>query len=98
MLAVDAQGLFVGMIFRDLPDRNRLEGFDVTVPLLGKPVFRGVTRLAPGSPLETGARLRFWKPDARTEAIRLQAGDQILALFRDHQTREVTAEVPGILA
>jgi hypothetical protein len=92
LVAVDARGLFVALAFTALSSPLELAGYEVTVPLSAEPVFRGVSRVAPGTPLggvlpvglvrEAGAI-------ARVEA-ELGAGRARLCLYRDRETREVT--------
>lgn len=97
VLAIDGAGMFVAMSFRELPDEVRLDGFDAAVPLLAEPVMRGVPRVAPGVALPSGARLRLAFAQGRVEAVRALAGDQLLELYRDHHSREVTINAPGML-
>ncbi len=96
LVAADQHGMLVALSFRILPGKARLGDFEVTVPLLGVPVRRGVTRIAPRTPLPVafGAALR--RQGAHFVSARAGGGDSSeprpeAALYRDPASREVTA-------
>jgi hypothetical protein len=97
VIAADANGLLVAMTFRNLPDRLRLNGFDVVVPLCARPVMRGVPRTAPGVALPAGADIKFSRVQPREQVLSVQVEAQVLQLRRDDQSREVSVHAPGFL-
>jgi hypothetical protein len=92
IVAVDARGLFVALTFTALSSPLELAGYQVTVPQCAEPVFRGVSRLAPGTPL--GGVLPVWLVREAGAIVRVEAelgaGRARLCLYRDRETREVT--------
>jgi gamma-glutamyltranspeptidase/glutathione hydrolase len=49
--AVDVRGAFVGLTYRRVLDGLSVEELELDAPLVASPVLRGITRVAPGSPL-----------------------------------------------
>lgn len=92
LLAVDARGLFVGLQFTALASSVELVGYEVTVPLLAAPVWRGVPRVAPGTPLGGVLPMRLGREGGAVVRIEaeLGAGRAPLCLYRQRETREVT--------
>jgi len=92
LVAVDARGLFVGLQFTVLASDVELVGYEVTVPLLATPVWRGVPRIAPGTPLGTIPPLRLGRDAGAIVRIEAELGPgrAPLSLYRQRETREVT--------
>jgi hypothetical protein len=92
LVAVDARGLFVGLQFTVLGSSVELAGYEVTVPLLAAPVWRGVPRVAPGTPLGGVPPLRLVREAGAVVRIEAELGPgrAPLSLYRQRETREVT--------
>jgi hypothetical protein len=92
IVAVDARGLFVGLQFTMLDSSVELVGYEVTVPLLAEPVWRGVPRIAPGTPLGSVSPLRLVREAGAVVRIEAELGPgrAPLSLYRQRETREVT--------
>lgn len=92
ILAVDARGLFVGLAFTQLASTLELQGYEVTVPLLATPVQRGVTRVAPGTPLGGVPRLGLLRDAGAITRVQAELGPgrAPLSLYRERETRGVS--------
>jgi len=92
LVAVDARGLFVALAFTALSSPLELAGYEVTVPLLAEPVLRGVSRVAPGTPLGGVLPVGLVRDAGAIVSVEaeLGAGRAALRLYRDRETREVS--------
>ncbi|HSC89517.1 MAG TPA: hypothetical protein VLC09_19680 [Polyangiaceae bacterium] len=94
IVAIDANGQFVALGLRELTSASLIDGFETTMPLLGEPVMRGVSRVAPGAVLPLDLALEVERdPGGALIAIsakRLGAsGGRELRLGRDPATKAV---------
>jgi gamma-glutamyltranspeptidase/glutathione hydrolase len=99
IVAIDARGLTVALTVECPERRLNLEDFEVALPAIAEPVMRGVSRLAPGSPLLTFADLRLGKDESgRISGVtaRLDRHRVRLALLRDPESREIF--IPSVAA
>jgi len=93
IVAGDAQGVFVALTFSELRAGPMLEPYDVTVPLAAAPVRRGLTRVAPGSPLGKGGRLKIEGLLGEVRGVSATASDNFLQLMRESGSREIRSVV-----
>lgn len=105
LVAVDAQAMLVAMSFRVLPGQALLGDFEVSVPLLGVPVRRGVPRMAPRSPLPTSAGVALGRAGGVYVSARAgsgvrpgieQSSPTQAQVYRNPSTREVVEIGQGI--
>ena len=91
IVAVDTAGTFVGLSFRILPTSLTLADWEVKVPLLAHPVRRGVTRVAPGTRLACTFQLSLERAGATVVCVAAGPEGHQARLYRNPQTREVSA-------
>ena len=98
--AVDVKGLFVAAAFECQPDALYVEELELSAPLLATPTLRGVTRVAPGTPLpaaapiwidydSSGSAYELWSAAAATHPAQLD--ERALGIRRNNTARTVEA-------
>jgi hypothetical protein len=99
VIAVDAQGGFAALAYRVLPSELTLDELELTAPLGGVPVQRGVPRLAPGKRLPAPAPIALRaEGGVCVEVLAEPKGERVsgrkaarLTLSRDPATRFVVS-------
>jgi hypothetical protein len=98
IVAVDARGLFVALSYSALIDGIVLSPFQTEVPLLAQPVMRGVSRVAPGSPLAAVHDLLL-RTDSSGRICGVSAlsrsAEAALHLHREEDSRDVFTTATG---
>lgn len=99
ILAMDAQGVFAALSYRQVTGGVTIEALELTAPRLAIPVLRGVPRVRPGTPLPCPTPIALRRDGATQvtgalaapDAPTIDAGPAALRLERSTETGKVTA-------
>lgn len=97
IVAGDSKGLFVALSYGELSSGPELLPFETTVPMTARPVLRGVTRLAPGTPIPRADGLRIQRTKGGTiYGTSATVGARVLSIQRVDDGKELFARDSGI--
>lgn len=92
IVAGDSKGLFVALSYGELSSGLELLPFETTVPMTARPVLRGVTRIAPGTPIPRADGLRIQSTKGGTICgASAKIGERVLSIQRLGDGKELFA-------
>lgn len=96
IVAGDSKGLFVALAYGELPGGLELDPFETIVPMTARPVLRGVTRVAPGTPIPWADGLRIQRTENGTlSGASAAVGQRVLSILRVDDGKELAARDTG---